>query len=107
MFRNMHMQFKLLVQIKPLMAPTKQIMEIGVKNYEWHELFPKGNYYSFLYYMLRELNLNTIDVSISNNTLVAVKNNAGAIVAVWAPIIVVSFDYNIYNSSFDGHSLEV
>jgi len=40
-------------------------------------------------------------------SLVAVKNNAGAIVAVWAPIIVVSFDYNIYNSSFDGHSLEV
>jgi hypothetical protein len=64
MFRNVHMKFKLLVQIKPLMAPTKQIMGIGVKNYEWHELFPKGNCYSFLYYVLRELNLNTIDVSL-------------------------------------------
>ncbi|KAL5989975.1 hypothetical protein ACLOJK_010870 [Asimina triloba] len=48
-------------QVKPLVGPTKQIMKIGVSKYEWHELFPK------------------------------VKNNAGAIVAVWAPIILVYF----------------
>lgn len=31
------------MQIKPLIAPTRQIMKIGVKTYDWHELFPKGN----------------------------------------------------------------
>lgn len=31
------------IQIKPLISPTRQIMAIGVKNYDWHELFPKGN----------------------------------------------------------------
>ncbi|KAE8124605.1 hypothetical protein FH972_019472 [Carpinus fangiana] len=63
--------FSYFFEIKPLMAPTKQIMGIGVKNYEWHELFPK------------------------------VKSNAGAIVAVWAPIIVVYFmDTQIWYSVF-------
>ncbi|CAK9177253.1 unnamed protein product [Ilex paraguariensis] len=47
-------------QIKPLIAPTRKIMKIGVKNYDWHELFPK------------------------------VRSNAGAIAAIWAPIILVS-----------------
>jgi hypothetical protein len=48
-------------------------------------------------------------MSVSNNNLFScsVKSNAGAIVAVWAPIIVVSFDYNICNSPFDGRYLEV
>ncbi|KAM6584955.1 hypothetical protein CsatB_011957 [Cannabis sativa] len=58
-------------EIKPLIGPTKQIMKIGVKNYDWHELFPK------------------------------VQNNAGAIVAVWAPIVVVYFmDTQIWYSVF-------
>ncbi|KAH9723664.1 putative callose synthase 8 [Citrus sinensis] len=46
-------------QIKPLIEPTRLIMKIGVQRYDWHELFPK------------------------------VKSNAGAIVAVWSPIIVI------------------
>ncbi|KAG2676273.1 hypothetical protein I3760_12G045500 [Carya illinoinensis] len=63
--------FSYYFEIKPLMAPTKQIMKIGMKSYEWHELFPK------------------------------VKSNAGAIVAVWAPIIVVYFmDTQIWYSVF-------
>ncbi|CAJ1957834.1 unnamed protein product [Sphenostylis stenocarpa] len=45
-------------QIKPLIAPTRQIMKIGVQ-YEWHELFPK------------------------------VKSNAGAIIAVWSPVVII------------------
>ncbi|PON83360.1 Glycosyl transferase [Trema orientale] len=58
-------------EIKPLIEPTKQIMKIGVKNYDWHELFPK------------------------------VQSNAGAIVAVWAPIVVVYFmDTQIWYSVF-------
>ncbi|KAJ7948849.1 Callose synthase-like protein [Quillaja saponaria] len=63
--------FSYCFEIKPLIAPTKQIMKIGVRNYDWHELFPK------------------------------VKSNAGAIVAVWAPIIVVYFmDTQIWYSVF-------
>ncbi|KAH7844337.1 hypothetical protein Vadar_026931 [Vaccinium darrowii] len=58
-------------EIKPLIAPTRQIMKIGVKNYEWHELFPK------------------------------VQSNAGAITAIWAPIILVYFmDPQIWYSIF-------
>lgn len=30
------------MKIKPLVEPTKQIMKIGMSEYDWHELFPKG-----------------------------------------------------------------
>ncbi|KAL3508824.1 hypothetical protein ACH5RR_028225 [Cinchona calisaya] len=64
-------------EIKPLISPTRQIMRIGVSNYDWHELFPK------------------------------VKSNAGAIAAIWAPIILVYFMdaqiwYSVYCSIFGG-----
>ncbi|XP_012567622.1 putative callose synthase 8 [Cicer arietinum] len=58
-------------EIKPLIEPTRQIMKIGVRKYEWHELFPK------------------------------VKYNAGAIVAVWSPVVMVYFmDTQIWYSVF-------
>ncbi|XP_042489726.1 putative callose synthase 8 isoform X2 [Macadamia integrifolia] len=58
-------------EIKPLVEPTKQIMSISVSKYEWHELFPK------------------------------VKSNAGAIIAVWSPVILVYFmDTQIWYSIF-------
>ncbi|XP_009622154.1 putative callose synthase 8 isoform X2 [Nicotiana tomentosiformis] len=53
--------FSYAFEIKPLISPTRQIMAIGVKNYDWHELFPK------------------------------VKSNAGAIAAIWAPIVLVRY----------------
>ncbi|WMV39602.1 hypothetical protein MTR67_032987 [Solanum verrucosum] len=64
-------------QIKPLISPTRQIMAIGVKNYDWHELFPK------------------------------VKSNAGALAAIWAPIVLVYFMdaqiwYSVYCAVFGG-----
>ncbi|KAL9322132.1 hypothetical protein ACSQ67_010185 [Phaseolus vulgaris] len=62
--------FSYTFEIKPLIAPTRQIMKIGV-HYEWHELFPK------------------------------VKSNAGAIVAVWSPVVIVYFmDTQIWYSVF-------
>ncbi|XP_012074237.1 putative callose synthase 8 isoform X2 [Jatropha curcas] len=58
-------------EIKPLIEPTRLMLRIGLQNYDWHELFPK------------------------------VKSNAGAIVAIWAPIIVVYFmDTQIWYSVF-------
>lgn len=30
------------MQIKPLIEPTRQIMKIGARKYDWYELFPKG-----------------------------------------------------------------
>lgn len=30
------------MQIKPLIEPTRLIMKVGVRNYEWHEIFPEG-----------------------------------------------------------------
>ncbi|CAA3027502.1 callose synthase 8 [Olea europaea subsp. europaea] len=69
--------FSYTFEIKPLISPTRQIMRIGVKNYDWHELFPK------------------------------VKNNAGAIAAIWSPIILVYFMdaqiwYSVYCAVFGG-----
>ncbi|CAN1140669.1 Putative callose synthase 8 [Linum perenne] len=58
-------------EVKPLIEPTRLILKIGVQKYDWHELFPK------------------------------VKSNAGAIIAIWAPIIVVYFmDTQIWYSVF-------
>ncbi|GAA0169377.1 hypothetical protein LIER_23880 [Lithospermum erythrorhizon] len=69
--------FSYLFEIKPLISPTKKIIRTGVKNYDWHELFP------------------------------TVKSNAGAIAAIWAPIILVYFMdaqiwYSIYCAIFGG-----
>ncbi|RID63686.1 hypothetical protein BRARA_E02670 [Brassica rapa] len=63
--------FSYAFEIKPLIEPTRLIMKVGVRNYEWHEIFPE------------------------------VKSNAAAIVAVWAPIMVVYFmDTQIWYSVF-------
>ncbi|KAL8242615.1 hypothetical protein R6Q59_012917 [Mikania micrantha] len=63
--------FSYTFEIKPLIAPTRKIMRIGITKYDWHELFPK------------------------------VKNNAGAIAAIWAPVIMVYFmDTQIWYSVF-------
>ncbi|KAK3152612.1 hypothetical protein QOZ80_2BG0161290 [Eleusine coracana subsp. coracana] len=63
--------FSYYFEIKPLVEPTKEIMRINVNKYEWHEFFPQ------------------------------VKSNAGAILAVWAPIILVFFmDTQIWYSVF-------
>ncbi|KAF9621859.1 hypothetical protein IFM89_028447 [Coptis chinensis] len=65
------LSFSYYYEIKPLVQPTKKIMKIGVSSYDWHQLFPK------------------------------VKSNAGAIVAVWAPILLVYFmDTQIWYSVF-------
>ncbi|XP_038985106.1 putative callose synthase 8 isoform X2 [Phoenix dactylifera] len=58
-------------EIKPLVEPTKQIMKVSVNEYDWHELFPE------------------------------VRSNAGAILAIWSPIILVYFmDTQIWYSIF-------
>ncbi|XP_012703765.1 putative callose synthase 8 isoform X3 [Setaria italica] len=63
--------FSYYFEIKPLVGPTKEIMKINVNKYEWHEFFPQ------------------------------VKSNAGAILAVWTPIILVYFmDTQIWYSVF-------
>ncbi|XP_062218735.1 putative callose synthase 8 [Phragmites australis] len=63
--------FSYYFEVKPLVGPTKEIMKINVNKYEWHEFFPQ------------------------------VKSNAGAILAVWAPIILVYFmDTQIWYSVF-------
>lgn len=45
------------MQIKPLIEPTKQILKLSVKHYEWHELFPTGKYHIFLLRECRELKI--------------------------------------------------
>ena len=61
---------------------------------------------SFIFYIVcpKKLHENTIIVTKSNKrpASLAVKSNAGAIVAVWAPIVVVSFclSYSFLNNPF-------
>ena len=37
-----------LLQIKPLVAPTKAIMEVRITNFQWHEFFPRGNTHGYV-----------------------------------------------------------
>ena len=32
-----------LLQIKPLVGPTKAIMDVHIVTYHWHEFFPQGS----------------------------------------------------------------
>ncbi|KAF7834153.1 callose synthase 5 [Senna tora] len=59
------------VQIKPLIQPTKDIMNIRRVHFAWHEFFPKARY------------------------------NYGAVVALWSPVIMVYFlDTQIWYAVF-------
>ncbi|XP_050206090.1 callose synthase 5 [Mercurialis annua] len=63
--------FSYFVQIKPLVKPTKDIMNIRHIDYKWHEFFPNA------------------------------KNNYGAVLSLWAPVILVYFmDTQIWYSVF-------
>ncbi|CAJ1974879.1 unnamed protein product [Sphenostylis stenocarpa] len=58
-------------QIKPLIQPTKDIMSIRHVDFAWHEIFPKA------------------------------QNNYGAVIALWAPVLMVYFmDTQIWYSIF-------
>ncbi|KAK4484062.1 hypothetical protein RD792_011281 [Penstemon davidsonii] len=64
-------------QIKPLVKPTKDIMNIHHIRYSWHEFFPDA------------------------------RHNYGAIVALWAPVLLVYFMdpqiwYSIYSTMYGG-----
>ncbi|XP_074585983.1 callose synthase 3-like [Curcuma longa] len=63
--------FSYYVEIKPLVGPTKDIMRIPIRTYQWHEFFPRA------------------------------KNNIGVVIALWAPIILVYFmDTQIWYAIF-------
>lgn len=69
--------FSYYVEIKPLVGPTKTIMDAHITDYKWHEFFPRA------------------------------KNNIGVVIAVWAPIILVYFMdtqiwYAIFSTLFGG-----
>eukprot|EP01018_Ginkgo_biloba_P036440 Gb_08787 [translate_table: standard] len=63
--------FSYYVQIKPLVQPTKDIMNVTDVRYLWHELFPN------------------------------VPGNMGAVISVWAPVILIYFmDTQIWYAIF-------
>ncbi|XP_055817760.1 callose synthase 2 isoform X1 [Solanum dulcamara] len=69
--------FSFYVEIKPLVGPTKDIMNVHIRVYRWHEFFPRAN------------------------------NNIGVVIALWAPIILVYFMdtqiwYAIFSTIFGG-----
>ncbi|EPS69913.1 hypothetical protein M569_04848, partial [Genlisea aurea] len=69
--------FSFYIEIKPLVDPTKLIMNTHVSNYQWHEFFPRA------------------------------KNNTGVVIAIWAPVILVYFMdtqiwYAIFSTLFGG-----
>lgn len=73
-------------QIKPLVAPTQAIMKARVTNFQWHEFFPRGNALSHTLHLYWNKNLLLRSHTIS----CAAKNNIGVVIALWAPIILVS-----------------
>ncbi|XP_057954435.1 callose synthase 3 [Malania oleifera] len=69
--------FSYYIEIKPLVGPTKAIMNVPIRNFQWHEFFPRA------------------------------KNNIGVVIALWAPIILVYFMdtqiwYAIFSTLFGG-----
>ncbi|CAL9155136.1 unnamed protein product [Musa hybrid cultivar] len=63
--------FSYYIEIKPLVSPTKDIMRIPIRTFQWHEFFPQA------------------------------KNNIGVVIALWAPIILVYFmDTQIWYAIF-------
>eukprot|EP00249_Psilotum_nudum_P020969 c27917_g2_i1 orf=518-4456(+) len=69
--------FSYYIEVKPLVQPTKDIMNMRVHTYQWHELFPEA------------------------------KNNVGVVVTLWAPVILVYFMdtqiwYAVYSTIFGG-----
>ncbi|EPS65855.1 hypothetical protein M569_08922, partial [Genlisea aurea] len=50
--------FSFYLEIKPLVGPTKQIMQVVVIKYKWHEFFPQA------------------------------RHNIGVVIALWAPIVI-------------------
>ncbi|XP_010265915.1 PREDICTED: callose synthase 3 [Nelumbo nucifera] len=69
--------FSYYIEIKPLVGPTKAIMNVQIRTFQWHEFFPRA------------------------------KNNIGVVIALWAPIILVYFMdaqiwYAIFSTLFGG-----
>ncbi|XP_048324045.2 callose synthase 3 [Ziziphus jujuba] len=69
--------FSYYIEIKPLVGPTKAIMDVHITTFQWHEFFPRA------------------------------KNNIGVVIALWAPIILVYFMdaqiwYAIFSTLFGG-----
>ncbi|CAN1827742.1 Callose synthase 1 [Linum perenne] len=69
--------FSYYIEIRPLVGPTKAIMSVHVRTYQWHEFFPRA------------------------------KNNIGVVIALWAPVVLVYFMdtqiwYAIYSTIFGG-----
>ncbi|KAK9056069.1 hypothetical protein SSX86_027156 [Deinandra increscens subsp. villosa] len=69
--------FSYYLEIEPLVGPTKTIMRLHIRRYEWHEFFPQAN------------------------------NNIGVVIALWSPIILVYFMdtqiwYAIFSTIFGG-----
>ncbi|XP_042378472.1 callose synthase 3-like [Zingiber officinale] len=63
--------FSYYIEIKPLVKPTKDIMNEHIYTYKWHEFFPHAN------------------------------NNIGVVIALWAPIMLVYFmDTQIWYAIF-------
>ncbi|GFQ00467.1 callose synthase 1 [Phtheirospermum japonicum] len=71
------LSFSFYVEIRPLVGPTKEIMNVPITRYQWHEFFPRANH------------------------------NIGVVIALWAPVMIVYFMdtqiwYAIFSTIFGG-----
>lgn len=71
------------LQIKPLIKPTKDIMNVHNIHYEWHEFFPNGNQCLFLGSVIMYFSKLIIAVVFSASY------NVGAVMSLWAPVLLV------------------
>lgn len=74
----------------PLVGPTKAIMAVPVGRYKWHEFFPNGNAQLFCYFFLFLFLLYGYLLTHLCFGTVIVKHNYGVVIAIWAPIVLVS-----------------
>lgn len=74
-------------QIKPLVKPTKDIMDINKVEFLWHELFPHGIHPSFVCLLWK----STFVIFCWRFLVNTAKNNYGAVASLWAPVIMVFY----------------
>lgn len=75
----------------PLVGPTKLIMGMSIDNYQWHEIFPEnGNIFISPWLSLPHI-LLVRRASFNSHIVTATEtHNISVIIAIWAPIILVS-----------------
>ena len=87
-------RFKLCLQIKPLVGPTQAIMSVHINTYQWHEFFPRGKPLTSLVPRCSTFMIPFYVIEFLHS---AARSNIGVVIALWAPIILVTISFSWFS----------